>query len=404
MGTFKFIDLFSGIGGFHQALSQLGGECVFASEIDDFCNQVYFENYGISSDINIRDVDAKDIPKHDVLCAGFPCQAFSKAGKQEGLKDQIRGTLFFEIARILEYHKTPYIILENVRNLVSHDHGRTWSLIRQTLNDLGYRLTPAPIIISPHQLGIPQLRERVVILGKYDPEHKDEFLEIDLGELKSKDDNTIDAILETGPVDASYYISDYEEKVLNAWDEFYHGIKETVIGFPIWSMCFNEEPISETLPKWKQEFIQKNQDLYINNRAFIDEWLIKYDYLKDFAPTHRKMEWQAGASIKSLWEGIIQFRPSGIRIKKPTCFPALVAIVQIPIIGKYKRRLTVKEAARLQSFPDDFKPCSNRQQAYKQFGNSVNVEVIKHLARLLLENKETDSSNIAGETKEKQAS
>ena len=96
------------------------------------------------------------------------------------------------------------------------------------------------------------------------------------------------------------------------------------------------------------------------------------------------MEWQAGDSISSIWDGVIQFRPSGIRIKKPTCFPALVAIVQIPIVGKYKRRITVREAARLQSFPEDFEPCDNLQQAYKQFGNSVNVEVIKYLTKELL--------------------
>ena len=385
MEKFKFIDLFSGIGGFHQAMTDLGGECVFASEIDEFCNEVYFDNYGISSDINIRDIDPKDIPKHEVLCAGFPCQAFSKAGKQEGLKDQTRGTLFFEIVRLLEYHRTPYIILENVRNLVSHDHGRTWKIIRENLHDLGYRLTPVPLIISPHQLGIPQLRERVVILGKYDPFHRDEYLEIEVDNPKSKDENSIFDVLDAYEVEDKYYISEYEEMVLNAWDDFYAGIKEKTIGFPIWSVYFNDDPIPEDFPKWKQDFVQKNKDLYNNNRTFINSWLKKNNYLSAFSPTHTKMEWQAGESIKSVWEGVIQFRPSGIRIKKPTCFPALVAIVQIPIIGKYKRRLTVREAARLQSFPDDFKPCNNTQQAYKQFGNSVNVDVIKYVAKKLFE-------------------
>ena len=384
MKKFRFIDLFSGIGGFHQAMRALGGECVFASEIDQYCNEVYYNNYGISSDINIRDVDPKDIPKHDVLCAGFPCQTFSKAGKQEGLKDQTRGTLFFEIVRLLEHHKTKYIVLENVRNLISHDHGRTWQVIRDCLYDLGYRLTPVPLIVSPHQLGIPQLRERVVILGIYDPQHRDELLDISLDNPKSKDENSIFDILESHRVPDKYYISDYEEMVLNAWDEFYKGIKETVIGFPIWSVYFNEDPVPKDFPKWKQNFVIKNQELYLNNKVFIDKWLKKHKGLKDFAPTHTKMEWQAGDSISSIWDGVIQFRPSGIRIKKPTCFPALVAIVQIPIVGKYKRRITVREAARLQSFPEDFEPCDNLQQAYKQFGNSVNVEVIKYLTNELL--------------------
>ena len=180
-----------------------------------------------------------------------------------------------------------------------------------------------------------------------------------------------------------YYISDYEKMVLTAWDEFYKGIKETVIGFPIWALYFNGYFKHEKLPKWKEDFINKNINLYNNNKDFIDKWMEKYNYLKDFAPTHRKLEWQAGNSIKSLWDGIIQFRPSGIRVKKPTCFPALVAMVQIPIIGKYKRRLTVREAARLQSFPDSFIPNQNDQQAYKQFGNAVNVDVIKMMAEKL---------------------
>lgn len=383
MRNFKFIDLFSGIGGFHQAMTRLGGECVFASEIDDYCNDVYENNYGMTSRINIRDVQADKIPKHDVLCAGFPCQAFSKAGKQEGLKDQTRGTLFFDIVRILEEHKTEYIILENVRNLVSHDHGNTWKVIRDCLYDLGYRMTSEPLIVSPHQLGIPQLRERVIILGKYDPNHKDEYLNISIKNPISKDNNSIFDIIEKHKVESKYYISDYEELVLDTWDEFYAGINETVIGFPIWSEYFNDEPVDENLPNWKINFIKKNKELYFNNQNFIDNWMQSHNYLSGFAPTHTKMEWQAGNSIKSLWDGVIQFRPSGIRIKKPTCFPALVAIVQIPIIGKYKRRLTIKEAARLQSFPDEFKPCSTLQQAYKQFGNSVNVNVIEYVAKQL---------------------
>lgn len=382
MKKFKFIDLFAGIGGFHQAMEQLGGECVFASEIDSYAIETYKKNYNIDSGINIRDIKEEDIPKHDVLCAGFPCQTFSKAGKQLGFKDETKGTLFFEIERILKYHKTKYIILENVRNLVSHDNGNTWKTIYQHLKDIGYRLTPKPIIISPHQLGIPQLRERVVILGIYDPEHKDYDLDIVMDNLKSKDENNIYDILTNKRVEDKYYISEKEEYILTAWDEFYKGIKEKVIGFPIWAEYFTKKSSSD-MPVWKIEFIRKNNELYNNNEEFINEWLKKYNNLKDFTPTQRKMEWQAGESINSLWDGLIQFRPSGVRVKKPTCFPALVAMVQIPIVGKYKRKLTVREAARLQSFPEDFIPNCNDQQAYKQFGNAVNVDVIRTAAEKL---------------------
>lgn len=384
MEKFKFIDLFSGIGGFHQALEQLGGKCVFASDVDKYAIETYKNNYKMDSNYNIRDISEKDIPKHDILCAGFPCQTFSKAGKKQGFNDETKGTLFFEIERILRFHKTKYIILENVRNLVSHDHGNTWNTISKHLKELGYRLTPKPIIISPHQLSVPQLRERVVILGIYDPDNSNKDLNINLDDLKQKEDNSIYNVINTDNIEEKYYINEREENILNAWDDFYKGIDEKIIGFPIWYEYFKKKPTND-LPSWKKEFIKKNNQLYKNNKVFIDSWSKKYNNLKDFTPTQKKFEWQAGNGIDSLWEGVIQFRPSGIRVKKPTCFPALVALVQIPIIGRYKRRLTVREAARLQSFPEDFIPNKSDQQAYKQFGNAVNVEVIKYMANKLFE-------------------
>ena len=220
-------------------------------------------------------------------------------------------------------------------------------------------------------------RSQLYRIYYYHPDNKDKDLSISFDEFKNKDDNSIYDIIEPKRVQNKYYISEYEKMVLNAWDEFYKGIKEKTIGFPIWSDYFKQEKVKNDYPAWKENFINKNIELYNNNKVFIDKWLLKYSNLQEFSPTHRKFEWQAGESINTLWEGVIQFRPSGIRVKKPTTFPALVAMVQIPIIGKYKRRLTVSEVAKLQSFSNDFIPNPNDQQSYKQFGNAVNVKVIK---------------------------
>lgn len=380
---FTFIDLFSGIGGFHQAMIQLGGKCVLASEIDDYAIETYKDNYGIDSRINIRDINENDVPDHDVLCAGFPCQTFSKAGKQLGFGDETKGTLFFEIERILKAKHPKYIILENVRNLVSHDNGNTYRTIIEHLRNCGYRLTSKPLILSPHQFNIPQLRERIVIAGYYDPKHINDPLELEFNNLKNKDELDFYSIIEEN-ADKRFNISEYEETILNAWDEFYKGIDIKTIGFPIWADYFKKGPTS-CMPKWKIEFIVKNNELYKRNKDFIDSWLKKYNQLQNFKPTHRKLEWQCGTKVTSIWDALIQMRPSGIRVKVPNCFPALVAMVQIPIIGKYKRRLSVREAARLQSFPDSFIPNKNDIQAYKQFGNAVNVEVIKNVASILFE-------------------
>ena len=381
---FHFIDLFCGIGGFHQALSPLGGECVFSSEIDRDCIDVYFENYKINANHDITKINIKKIPVHDVLCAGFPCQAFSKAGKQAGTKDT-RGTLFFEIERILRHHHTQFILLENVRNLISHDHGRTWEIITRVLRDIGYRLTEKPLILSPHQFGIPQLRERVYIVGKYDPDNINIPLEISFKNLTNKKDLSIYGLLDPAEVGKNYAISTEEMQALTAWNEFYQGINLKTIGFPVNTNYFQFNGDIKLLPKWKQSHILRNQKLYAENKEFIDIWLKKWNYLNNFTPTHHKFEWQCGTGISSIFEGLIQMRPSGIRVKMPNVFPALVAIVQIPIIGKYCRRLTERECARLQSFPDDFKICKNKHQALKQFGNSVNINVLQEIFKQLVE-------------------
>ena len=380
---FKFIDLFAGIGGFHQALTQLGGECVYASEINAETAKTYKENYGIDALSDITKINPEDIPQFDVLCAGFPCQSFSKAGARKGFNDA-RGVLFFDIVRILQYHnlmyKSPtYVILENVKNLVSHDKGNTWKRIRQELINLGYNVVDNPLVVSPHYLDVPQLRERAVILA-VKKDYFDKTIDVKIP-VKARNTCSIDSVLIKHDTKEyklqSFRISEYEEKVLSIWDEFIKGINRKIIGFPIWSDVFFHKIDTSKFPQWKKDFVEKNQQLYKDNKDFIDKWYNANNKLKDIKKTHRKFEWQVNGTIDSVFKGIIQFRPSGVRVKQPTEFPALVAMVHVPIIGEQKRYLTPREAANLQSFPESFKIDNNMKLAYKQFGNAVNVKVIK---------------------------
>jgi len=377
----EFIDLFCGIGGFHQAIENEGGKCVLACDIDKDAMKVYETNYNIKVFNDITKLNENLIPKHDLLCAGFPCQSFSKAGKQNGFSET-RGTLFFDIERILRHSHPKYILLENVKNITTHDDGNTWRVITNTLKDIGYRLTENPVIISPVDIGTPQHRPRAVIAGMYDPGNIESPLSINLNKIPLK---SIYDILENN-ADSKYSISKKEEEILEIWDEFYQGVSQHTIGFPIWADVMRDNSDISYHPKWKQEFIEKNRSLYNNNKQFLDEWFDKHNNLEDFNPSFRKFEWQASNKISNIWEGLIQFRPSGIRVKKPDTFPALVAMVQIPIIGKYRRRLTPRECARLQNFDDSFISSTNDQQAYKQFGNAVNVRVIQEIYRELMKN------------------
>lgn len=386
----EYIELFSGIGAFSQAIEKVNKNsiCLYGADFNPDCAKVYSLNYGIESLHDLtKDEDKKDIKKHNFCFFSPPCQAFSKSGHQKGFEDT-RGTLIYEVFKILEEFHPRYILMENVRNLVSHNNGQTWSTINEVLRNLGYRIPSKPVILSPHYFGVPQTRERAFIPGIYDPEHSHEDLVLDFGHFTSKEQNDIYSIIDVNENSPELKLTDKENLVLDAWDEFYQNIDIKVIGFPIWADYFRNTDNIEHLPDWKQEFIIKNRKLYQRNQTFIDKWIKKYDIFNNFTPTQRKFEWQAGTSIQSINEGLIQIRPSGVRVKAPTTAPALVAIVQIPILGKYRRRLSVKECCRLQSFPDDFNfgDISNHEK-YKQLGNSINVTVLQKVVEKLLKNK-----------------
>lgn len=404
---FKFIDLFAGIGGFHQAMRFLGGECLMASEINKECIKTYELNYEtkdkrVRGDINL--IDPYLIGNFDVLCAGFPCQPFSKAGSQKGFEDEERGNLFFKIMHILDAHpEVKFVILENVRNLA--DRTENWDVITKELVKRNFYITEKPIILSPTDFGLPQIRERVYILGINKKIKNNEILTngcIHMRDLmlenyfkKCKIGSAWEIIEDN--VSDQYLITNELELVIYAWSEFKQHIIKGIVGFPIWIQSFGVNIDSDDefygmvnfneLPAWKKKFVKKNRELYIGNRLFIDKWLVKHNMLSK-NKLYQKFEWNCGSDVIDIKEAIIQVRQSGIRVKRPDYFPSLVALVNTPIIwdkSKSKfRYITHREAANLQNFDKRFKFDQLNKTTYKQLGNSVNVRVVKILGKQLL--------------------
>ena len=375
--TLKFIDLFCGIGGFHQALIRVKGTCVFACDIDEQCRKTYEKNYNLKPEKDISKVDITTIPSFDILCAGFPCQSFSNSGNKKGFDDK-RGKLFEYILDIAFEKKPSFMFLENVKHIKKIDNGNIFKHILERINQTGYFVTT--IELSPHQLGVPQQRERIVFICiRNDIYNKDIDLDFKLPNVKMN----LDTIFEKDfSKTKKYKISSEEEEILTVWDTM---VKEFDIGQNLSPtiLCnefqkeYTEEQM-EKLPSWKQDYITKNKPIYQKYKEKWDKWLIDYNKLLTKKEIYGKLEWQAGKKKEndSIFNHFIQLRQSGIRVKKGEYFPTLVAIVQTPIYAKEKRYITPRECARLQSFPDDFILNENDKVAYKQFGNAVNVEVV----------------------------
>ena len=386
--SFRYVDLFAGIGGFHLAMDEFSrgkAKCLMASEIDKDASRVYEDNFGLAPMGDIKNI--KSLPKGtEVVLGGFPCQTFSKAGKREGFSDA-RGTLFAEIVRLVRNsrggdltHKPKLLLLENEGNHRSHDDGNTWGVIPKEQRDAGYTLNNDPFLLSPLQFGIPQSRTRAYI-----PCVRKDIYEgvLNLRFPFKTDLEPVQGVLESGPEEPLLF-TEAQERVLRIWDRFMDIVGHRSIGFPVWSDYFDGLACEkDDFPDWKKGFIHKNIALYRSHEAELSDWL-RNSGIRSFPPTWRKFEWQAGDGMQSVFEGIIQFRTSGIRVKKPDFFPALVAMVHLPYYGPLHRALTVRECARLQSFPDDYRFDESPQKAYRQLGNAVNVRVVRTVFQVLL--------------------
>ncbi|MCB9205186.1 MAG: DNA (cytosine-5-)-methyltransferase [Flavobacteriales bacterium] len=313
IGNFKFIDLFAGIGGFRLAFHNLGGKCVFSSEWNKYAQQTYHANFGEVPFGDITQIDAKEIPDHDILIAGFPCQPFSIAGvskkkslgRAHGFDDELQGNLFFDIKRILEEKRPKAFLLENVKNLVSHDKGNTFKVISKTLKRLGYNIH-CKVLDGKHF--VPQHRERILIIGfdreRYNGDEKFEFPELPSANHQIKD------ILQEN-INPKYTLSD-----------------------GLWS------------------------------------------YLQAYAAKHKAKGNGFGFGMTEL-DGIS--RTLSARYYKDG------SEVLIPQKNQNPRKLTPRECARLQGFPDNFVIPVSDTQAYKQFGNSVVRPLMQFVGEALIE-------------------
>jgi len=322
---FTFIDLFAGIGGIRIAFQNLGGKCVFSSEIDEYAQKTYEANFGEKPHGDITKIHEKDVPDHDILVGGFPCQAFSIAGKRGGFNDT-RGTLFFDVARIIKEKQPKAFFLENVKGLVNHRQGKTLSTILNVLReDLGY-IVPDPRVMNAKNFGVPQNRERIFIVGFRSD------LEINAEDFKYPESTDkkvcIEDIMEKSVVSAKYYLSTkYIECLEN------HRARNEAKGNGFGYEIVDVKGTSNAIVTGG---MGRERNLIIDKR------------LKDFTP---------------------------------------VTNIQGQVNRKGIRRMTPREWARLQGFPDKFifEKVVSDAQAYKQFGNSVAVPAIQATANKLLE-------------------
>lgn len=424
---FTFIDLFCGLGGFHLALDNLGGKCLFAAEWKKNLQELYFKNFGVFPAGDLTLVDIEQIPDHDLLTAGFPCQPFSKAGEQLGFECTKQGGLFFNVVNILEKKKPKYFILENVPNLLKHDSGRTWETIQKILGDdgLGYHVEARKL--SPHNFGIPQIRERVYIIGSLERDSIFDWPKI------TNLETTIESVLDDNPDDAKQLSAQVNE-CLTVWNEFIMSCPNNVLlpSFPLWSMEWgatypyeHETPYARFIkygdkgfngfkgshgrklgpirnienkwkalpshartqelefPKWKRNFIRQNREFFLENKSWIEPWLPK---ILSFPSSLQKLEWNVHGEAKDIWNYVLQFRASGVRVKRRTTAPSLIAMTdtQVPIIAWQKRYMTPKECARLQSLDGLKELPFSPTMAYQALGNAVNSKVVELVASTLL--------------------
>lgn len=301
----KFIDLFAGLGGFRIALESLGAKCVYSNEWDEPVQKVYEENFGDIPEGDITKVDENTIPDHDILCAGFPCQAFSINGKQRGFEDS-RGTLFFDVARIVKAKKPKIVFMENVKNFAAHDEGRTLAVVKATMEELGYTFYQK--VLNAVDYGVPQKRERIYMVC-------------------FRNDLKVGAFVYPKSFKLERHVEDF--------------------------LLDDEEMVKDLYVDRPDTYFNGNEDNEYSNKS------IRLGIVNKGGQGERIYSTKGIAITLSAYGGGIFAKTGGYLINGKT------------------RKLHPRECARVMGYPDTYKICKSANQAYKQFGNSVVIDVLQ---------------------------
>lgn len=335
--SFTFIDLFAGIGGFRVGAQNNDGNCVFSSEFDKFAQATYSLNYGEFPFGDITTIKEHSIPDHDLLLAGFPCQPFSYSGRTEGFEDKTRGTLFFDVLRILEAKKPKVALLENVKGFKSHDQGQTMYIALKALDEAGYM--PYWTILNSYDYGVPQYRERWYCVAI----RKDlNFESFDFPNQKDRTTKLKD-IVDTKRKDNSLSLNAFElERIKYHFDNNH-----------------------------KEERVQHDNSMYAAHTKKGRHGV--YSYSKNDGSLRFHVGDVAKTQIQEAFYACLE-----------TYAPTIIAN-RVPKLWDIERKLSVIEASRLQGFPESLEFDVSNAQAYKQLGNSVTVPVIEALVEKILE-------------------
>ena len=411
----KFVDLFAGLGGFHLGFANSGKyECVFASEVEPELRRLYRINFGIKAQGDIKKIDERAVPPHDVLCAGFPCQPFSLAGLKKGSECPSFGKLIDNVVRIAKHRTPEFLVLENVPGLMTIADGSVWKDLKTSFGNLGYTLIHK--VISPFDLGIPHNRKRLFIIGSLncdlsgvfdwpspqEPKCLKEFLSDGLVTFKTVEPEK-SAQLDKWqqllshcklPVElpcmsissqefGATYPLDFSNVNLDDLKKFNGAYGKRLSVCRNWSDTLMRMPSycrkSRQVPDWLRKSVEFSRDIYKGNKNFLDKWHVELN--KD-NNSWQLLEWRGFRKERLLDAHLLQFRASGIRVLKPNAIPSLISMTptQVPIIGSQMRYLSKHEAARLQNLHELYKIPDNDGMAFKALGNAVNARIVELIA------------------------